>query len=138
ELQGRPLPPPSAVGGAAAFGVLGYDHFHRLHALGPALALATLAAILGRASLTFRENARILARIREQAVTDSLTGLANRRKLVADLDRVLATPEERSVLVIFDLDGFKSYNDTYGHPAGDALLARLGAALAAVTEPHGG
>ena len=138
ELQGRPLLAPSAVGGAAAFGVLGYDHFHKLHALGPALALATLAAILGRASLTFRENARILARIREQAVTDSLTGLANRRKLVADLDRVLATLEERSILVIFDLDGFKSYNDTYGHPAGDALLARLGAALAAVTEPHGG
>ena len=39
------------------------------------------------------------------------------------------------VLVLFDLDGFKSYNDTFGHLAGDALLARLGAKLAAAVEP---
>ena len=39
--------------------------------------------------------------------------------------------------MIFDLDGFKGYNDTFGHPAGDALLARLGAKLAAVPGPTG-
>ncbi len=39
---------------------------------------------------------------------------------------------------IFDLDGFKAYNDTFGHPAGDALLHRLGGRLAAVVGDRGG
>ena len=39
--------------------------------------------------------------------------------------------------MLFDLDGFKSYNDTFGHPAGDALLTRLGSKLAAAVAPHG-
>jgi diguanylate cyclase (GGDEF)-like protein len=43
--------------------------------------------------------------------------------------------DQPTVLVLYDLDGFKGYNDTFGHPAGDALLTRLGRALAeAVTE----
>jgi diguanylate cyclase (GGDEF)-like protein len=41
------------------------------------------------------------------------------------------------VLVLFDLDGFKQYNDTFGHPAGDSLLARLGERLAATMEGFG-
>ncbi|MEA2449895.1 MAG: hypothetical protein QOG63_1827, partial [Thermoleophilaceae bacterium] len=41
------------------------------------------------------------------------------------------------VLVVFDLDGFKDYNDAFGHPAGDALLARLGQRLHAVAGPAG-
>jgi diguanylate cyclase (GGDEF)-like protein len=43
-----------------------------------------------------------------------------------------------TLLMLFDLDGFKGYNDTFGHPAGDALLTRLGAKLAAVPEADGG
>ena len=39
--------------------------------------------------------------------------------------------------MLFDLDGFKTYNDTFGHPAGDALLAHLGAKLAAAVAPYG-
>jgi two-component system, cell cycle response regulator len=41
------------------------------------------------------------------------------------------------VLALFDLDGFKAYNDSFGHPAGDDLLRRLGQQLAAAIEPHG-
>jgi diguanylate cyclase (GGDEF)-like protein len=66
------------------------------------------------------------------ANTDVLTGLYNRRRLVADLDSELGrgTGAEPALLILCDLNGFKTYNDTFGHPAGDALLARLGGALA--------
>ena len=48
-----------------------------------------------------------------------------------DLDgRCAARPtRSRSTLLLFDLNGFKRYNDTFGHPAGDELLAELGGAL---------
>ena len=42
------------------------------------------------------------------------------------------------MLMLFDLNGFKNYNDTFGHPAGDALLLRLGTALAEAVAPFGG
>jgi len=79
--------------------------------------------------------------LREQVLTDPLTGLGNRRKFAADLTKLLAktstpTPEPL-VLMLFDLDGFKTYNDTFGHLAGDSVLARLGAKLAAVVGPRG-
>ena len=65
--------------------------------------------------------------------------LANRRKLLVDLEAELesASEGEPRMLVLFDLNGFKTYNDTFGHPAGDALLARLAAKLAAAVEPGG-
>lgn len=68
--------------------------------------------------------------------TDSLTGLGNRRKLMAKLQEISSSGQP-AVLVILDLDGFKSYNDTFGHPAGDSLLARIGARLLKTTEDRG-
>jgi len=79
------------------------------------------------------------ARLRDLAATDSLTGLGNRRALNADLVSAVKqlTAERTATLALFDLDGFKQYNDTYGHPAGDALLARMGAKLAESVSDHG-
>ena len=70
----------------------------------------------------------LLEQSQSDATTDALTGMANRRKLFDDTDRLLATLGEGSSvsLGIFDLNGFKNYNDSFGHPAGDALLAHLG------------
>jgi diguanylate cyclase (GGDEF)-like protein len=89
--------------------------------LGVALNLAILAM-----GFAFAKHARALAGSRSDSLTDTLTGLGNRRRLLEDLDDALADPHDARLLVVLDLDGFKAYNDVYGHPAGDALLARLG------------
>jgi two-component system cell cycle response regulator len=103
-----------------------------------ALGVACLGAVLVRLVFTFDLNRQMLAASREEAVTDSLTGLANRRALMADLERALsATPPEAMVLALYDLDGFKAYNDSFGHPAGDDLLRRLGGQLAETMAPYG-
>ncbi|HSC21639.1 MAG TPA: GGDEF domain-containing protein, partial [Solirubrobacterales bacterium] len=98
--------------------------------------VACLVAVLMRLLITFEQNTRMLQVTETRAVTDALTGLANRRALMADLeDAVSASPPEAMVLALFDLDGFKSYNDSFGHPAGDDLLLRLGSRLQASVEP---
>ena len=95
-----------------------------------------------RLTLTFRENVAMLRTSRDEALTDALTALGNRRALTRDLDELLPEDDEAEtaeplVLALFDLDGFKHYNDTFGHPAGDALLVRLGGNLAACLEGRG-
>ena len=133
DVAGRPLLAVPAVCALVATGILVYDHFTRLNLLAVVLATATLGLVIVRLALTFRENRRLFELTHQEATTDALTGLANRRQLLADLDRRLgseSTPQ--TLLMLFDLDGFKGYNDTFGHPAGDALLVRLGAKLAGV------
>jgi diguanylate cyclase (GGDEF)-like protein len=99
----------------------------------------TVLLILARTALTLRENSALLELSRVEALTDSLTGLANRRKLLVDLERELEDARETDprLLALFDLNGFKRYNDTFGHPAGDALLARLAGKLADAVAPFG-
>jgi diguanylate cyclase (GGDEF)-like protein len=115
--------------GLLALGMLAYDHVQRVNVLALGLACATLLAVLGRLAATLAHNQRTLAMSRDEARTDPLTGLYNRRALMADLDEALADERQHVVLALYDLDGFKFYNDTFGHGAGDALLARLGGAL---------
>ena len=133
EVEGRPLLAVPLVGALVATGILVYDHFTRLNILAVVLATATLGLVVVRLGVTFRENRRLLLLTHAEATTDALTGLANRRQLLVDLDRRLKSdPVPTTLLMLFDLDGFKGYNDTFGHPAGDALLARLGGKLATV------
>jgi diguanylate cyclase (GGDEF)-like protein len=105
-----------------------------------AIALFTLLAVVLRMALSLRETQASLEVSIREALTDPLTGLANRRRLMEDLEAQAATPPARQqvrLLVMFDLDGFKAYNDSFGHPAGDALLLRLGGRLAAFSSPQG-
>ena len=116
--------------GAAVVGLLllVVDHFHRLNLLAVVLATCAVLAGVARMGMTFVEYLKMIASSQREAATDSLTGLANRRRLISDLDDALHAGRP-AILGLFDLDGFKLYNDTFGHPAGDALLSRIGHAL---------
>jgi diguanylate cyclase (GGDEF)-like protein/putative nucleotidyltransferase with HDIG domain len=133
----RVLVLPSALA-IAAIAALVYEALWHRDPVAVVLAALTLVAATARAALTFRENLRMLERTTRESLTDSLTGLPNRRKLLTDLDRAVTTAgSEPTALVLFDLDGFKRYNDSFGHPAGDALLSRVGGRLEAATAPYG-
>ena len=108
-----------------------YDQVAGLSAVTRVLDSATLLAVVARLAFTFDSYRTILAASRTEALTDQLTGLGNRRRLLDDLDRSLLGLPSPFGIAFFDLDGFKGYNDTFGHAAGDALLGRLGARLAA-------
>jgi diguanylate cyclase (GGDEF)-like protein len=113
--------------------------FSPLDPVALALACGTIVVLIARMAVTLQENLRMVEASRGEALTDQLTGLGNRRRLMADLEAELAaaTPEAPRTLVMFDLDGFKAYNDGFGHLAGDALLARVGAKLRSAVTAHG-
>lgn len=77
-------------------------------------------------------------RQRRLASTDTLTGLANRRHAMAELDRMIVCARSSGTplsLLVFDLDHFKAVNDTHGHAAGDAVLKEVGRIVKRHTHP---
>jgi diguanylate cyclase (GGDEF)-like protein len=103
------------------------------------LTLLAFSFTLYRATRLAREKHQLLKQSQVEALTDALTGLPHRRKLFADMEHLLreSPPQPALTLGVFDLDGFKEHNDTFGHPAGDALLARSGRRLATAIDGHG-
>jgi diguanylate cyclase (GGDEF)-like protein len=100
-------------------------------------AVVAILFLLASFTIVFHGSARARRRSYRHATTDALTGLGNRRKLFADVKVGDSAEGETRTVGIFDLDGFKSYNDTFGHPAGDALLSRLGGRLSATVGDRG-
>jgi two-component system cell cycle response regulator len=138
STTGRGLFVPVAFG-VIALGVLALAVPLDINGVAIGLAVATLGLVLVRMLLALKENQALLGTSRVEATTDSLTGLSNRRKLKHDLALALHGAEAAAphALVLLDLNGFKSYNDSYGHGAGDALLAQLGSALADAVSGRG-
>jgi len=79
------------------------------------------------------------ARLERLSQRDSLTGLANRRRFEQALRHEWTRAREQGLplaVVLFDVDFFKAYNDSYGHPAGDRVLRQVARALASVFRPE--
>ena len=96
------------------------------------LAIVTVLTGMARAGMTVIERLR---ESRDQALTDDLTGLGNRRHLLARLDGAIEACTESGAelaLLLVDLDGFKELNDTLGHHAGDQVLRQIGPRLSAL------
>jgi diguanylate cyclase (GGDEF)-like protein len=92
-----------------------------------------LAAAASAGVLLWRQQ-RLLTRARYAAEHDDTTGLPNRRALLAALGRALHAGTPVGV-VLLDLDRFKSINDTFGHEAGNQVLAEIGARLTRLGPP---
>lgn len=105
--------------------------------LGPWLLGASTLATIGLVVAALR--ARLEGELRcseARARTDVLTRLPNRRALMEDLPAAIASGRPHR-LMLCDLNGFKAYNDTWGHQEGDRLLARLGARVLATVDGRG-
>ena len=91
------------------------------------MAVAIIVLACARQMLTSTDLTGVQRLRSHDDTRDRLTGLPNRRQLITDLQTAIetASPTAQRTLVLFDLDGFKGYNDTFGHPAGDQLLVRL-------------
>ena len=93
--------------------------------------LAELEILASFASIAIH-HARTYSIAKQQATTDSLTGLFNRRSFEELLGRELQRAERNSrdlSLALIDVDDFKKFNDLHGHQAGDQALAGLGVAI---------
>jgi diguanylate cyclase (GGDEF)-like protein len=99
------------------------------HFTGPEFELCKLFA--GQASIAL-QNAETHETVATRADLDALTGLRNHGTLQRDLDDQIEAGQPFSLLMM-DLDSFKAYNDTYGHPAGDALLKTVADAVVRAT-----
>ncbi|MCG6957907.1 MAG: diguanylate cyclase [Gemmatimonadetes bacterium] len=91
---------------------------------------AALQRLANQASVAL-ENARLHSHLQALTLTDSLTGIPNRRHLQIHLDREVAAARRGRplVVVIFDVDDLKHLNDTMGHLVGDGLLAAFARVL---------
>ncbi|MEJ2577634.1 MAG: GGDEF domain-containing protein, partial [Kineosporiaceae bacterium] len=97
------------------------------------LVLSSVITFWLRELLNARQRADLLRRVYDEATADPLTGLANRRVLTARLAAL--PPYEAWSLLVVDLDGFKDFNDLFGHPAGDRLLRATAHRLRSAAPP---
>jgi diguanylate cyclase (GGDEF)-like protein len=125
-----------ALATAAGLGVLIVSTQIRMSWLAVSLASLALVAAAVRTHLAYRQLTK-MADLRSETRTDDLTGLLNRRAFYADVpNRLAASPDQASALLLLDLDRFKEVNDSLGHDVGDRLLVQVGQRLTEQLRAH--
>ncbi|MGE3818770.1 MAG: diguanylate cyclase [Isosphaeraceae bacterium] len=129
--------------GADDFLVKPVDPSELVARLSVAKRILTMLQELEEQSIRLQEMYALLqrqnAQLAEQAITDGLTGLVNHRHFQASLAEACSLCRREKVpvtLVMLDVDHFKSYNDSYGHPAGDEVLRRVAGLLWSSVRQH--
>jgi GAF domain-containing protein len=121
---------------SAQSGTLGMLYFERRPSFAdaeiPELLIKMLAENIGLAL----DNLQLRDALRDLAMADPLTRLANRRQLDAVLEDMLSAPAGPMSCVMIDIDHFKRFNDEHGHEAGDAVLRAVGETLRPSSEPN--
>lgn len=87
-----------------------------------------LASLLSHEIATVLDRQNVLEQLTGEALTDPLTELPNRRAWDSQIALAMSVHREHVAVAIFDIDYFKQFNDSYGHPAGDRLLRETAAA----------
>jgi diguanylate cyclase (GGDEF)-like protein len=87
-----------------------------------------VASLLAHEIAAVIDRADVIEQLTDEALTDPLTGLHNRRAWDAQLAQAMKAGREPVAVAMFDIDHFKQFNDTHGHPAGDRLLREIAAA----------
>jgi len=101
--------------------------------------LAVGLVVAGRILNLYEQLARKNALLVDLATIDELTGAKNRRRFREDLELLFAQADRQGSplsILMLDIDHFKQYNDTFGHPAGDEVLRRVGTILQTAVRAH--
>ncbi len=133
-----------SVAGPVAFALVAvvlliYDHLNRrVTEVLFWLTLALIVSVFARALDTIRKQSDELEQQTRDELCDRVTGLSDSRQLQADIEAVLAAPGQRHMLMLVELEGLRSYNDSFGYAAGDELLRSNAQALVDAVTPLGG
>jgi diguanylate cyclase (GGDEF)-like protein len=126
----------AALAGSSSLGILVLGNSIDINVMGVISATTTIVLVIMRVAVSFHQHQELITAHQVHATTDALTEVFNRRQFTNDMTQRSADSPTAS-LVLLDLDGFKHFNDSNGHMAGDELLRSVARILEQHLVPNG-